>query len=63
MYTVQKIAASLGVNAAGDVSLKVKGAAEPALATIDDLAMAMSPAYAEQLSKGSARAAVLWEGA
>lgn len=63
MYTVQEIAASLGAEAAGDISLTIKGAAEPSLATIDDLAMAMSPAYAEQLGKGTALAAMLWEGA
>lgn len=62
-YTVQQIATALGAEAAGDVSLVVTGANEPALASADELAMAMAPKYAETLSEGQARAAMVWEGA
>ena len=62
-YTIQQIADSLGAESDGDTDLIVERAAEPGDATTNDLAMAMSPKYAEALSGGSARAAVLWEGA
>ncbi|QBF31863.1 UDP-3-O-(3-hydroxymyristoyl)glucosamine N-acyltransferase [Thalassococcus sp. S3] len=62
-YTIAEIAASLGADAQGDLSLKIEGAAEPALASPTDLALAMSPAYGEKLSDGAARAAILWQGA
>lgn len=62
-YTIEQIATSLGAEAAGDVSLTIARAAEPADAGPDDLALAMSPKYAENLTKGRARAAVLWVGA
>lgn len=60
-YTVQQIADALGAEAAGDTSLTILRAAEPAMAGPDDLALAMSPKYAEDL--GQARAAMLWDGA
>ncbi|WP_170398921.1 UDP-3-O-(3-hydroxymyristoyl)glucosamine N-acyltransferase [Ruegeria arenilitoris] len=62
-YTIQQIADALGAESQGDTSLIVERAAEPADAGATDLAMAMSPKYAEALSSASARAAVLWEGA
>ena len=62
-YTVQQIAEALGADCEGDLGLAVERAAEPADAGPTDLAMAMSPKYAEAISVGSARAAVLWEGA
>lgn len=62
-YTIEQIAASLGAEAAGDVGLSIMRAAEPADAGPDDLALAMSPKYAENLAAGQARAAVLWTGA
>ncbi len=62
-YTIQDIATALGATAHGDLTIAVTGAAEPVAATKDDLALAMSPAYAEGLSKGHARAAVVWQGA
>ncbi|MEW2916275.1 UDP-3-O-(3-hydroxymyristoyl)glucosamine N-acyltransferase [Ruegeria sp. ANG10] len=62
-YTIQQIADSLGAESQGDTDLIVERAAEPGDAVASDLAMAMSPKYAEALSNGSARAAVLWEGA
>jgi UDP-3-O-[3-hydroxymyristoyl] glucosamine N-acyltransferase len=62
-YTVKEIAAALGAEAFGDLDLVVTGVAEPASAGADDLALAMSPKYAEGLGQGHARAAMLWSGA
>jgi UDP-3-O-[3-hydroxymyristoyl] glucosamine N-acyltransferase len=63
LHTIRDIATALGAEAAGDLDLTVTGAAEPALAGPDALALAMSPTYAEGLAKGQARAAMLWPGA
>ncbi|WP_425046300.1 UDP-3-O-(3-hydroxymyristoyl)glucosamine N-acyltransferase [Primorskyibacter sp. S87] len=63
MHTIREIAEALGAEAAGDLDLTVSAAAEPGMAGPDDLAMAMSPKYAEGLADGSARAAMLWVGA
>ena len=41
----------------------IRSVAEPAMARADDLALAMTPAYAADLPKGRARAALVWEGA
>lgn len=62
-YTIEEIAASLGAEALGDVRVCISGAAEPASAGPDDLALAMAPAYGPALAQGQARAAVLWPGA
>ncbi|WP_424833634.1 UDP-3-O-(3-hydroxymyristoyl)glucosamine N-acyltransferase [Ruegeria sp.] len=62
-FTVEQIAQALGAEAVGQTSLTILRAAEPGEAGPTDLAMAMSPKYAEALAGGSARAAVLWEGA
>ncbi|MBE1281785.1 MAG: UDP-3-O-(3-hydroxymyristoyl)glucosamine N-acyltransferase [Rhodobacteraceae bacterium] len=62
-YTIKEIAESLGIEAVGDTDLMISGANEPALASKDELAMSMAPKYAEDLSKGQALAALLWEGA
>ena len=62
-YTVKQIATALGAEAFGAVDLPVLGVAEPAMAGPEDLALAMSPKYAEGLSQGQARAAMLWAGA
>lgn len=62
-HTIAEIAAALGAGAAGDVSLVVARAAEPAQAGPDDLALAMDPRYAPGLAQGRARAAVVWPGA
>jgi UDP-3-O-[3-hydroxymyristoyl] glucosamine N-acyltransferase len=61
-HSIRDIAASLGAEALGDVDMVVTGVAEPGRAGRDDLAMAMSPKYAEQLSQGAARAAVIGAG-
>jgi UDP-3-O-[3-hydroxymyristoyl] glucosamine N-acyltransferase len=62
-FTIEDIARALGATAYGRTQLAVTGAAEPAAAGPDDLALAMTPEYAEGLSQGRARAAVVWEGA
>lgn len=62
-YSVKQIATALGAQAFGAVDVLVDGAAEPASAGPTDLALAMSPAYGDQLAIGRARAAVIWPGA
>ncbi len=62
-FTIQQIAQELGAEADGDLALTVARAAEPGAAGPDDLALAMSPKYARDLTAGQARAAVLWPGA
>lgn len=62
-YTIQQIADALGAQAHGDTSLTITRPAEPSTAGPNDLAMAMSPKYAETLPDGKARAAILWDGA
>lgn len=62
-HRLDKIATALSARLEGDGAVRVSGAAEPADAGPDDLALAMQPAYAERLAEGRARAAILWEGA
>ena len=62
-FSVKEIASAIGAECAGEIDLTVSRAAEPATAGPDDLAMAMSPKFAEGLPQGSARVALLWEGA
>ena len=62
-HTVGQIAQGLGAEAAGDLDLRIEGAAEPALASATDLALALSPRYADGLAQGQAVAALLWPGA
>lgn len=62
-FTIREIAKALGAEAAGDLEMCVSRANEPGLAGSDDLALAMSPKYAEALDQGQARAAMLWQGA
>ncbi|WP_224814797.1 UDP-3-O-(3-hydroxymyristoyl)glucosamine N-acyltransferase [Hasllibacter sp. MH4015] len=61
-YKVKDIAAALGAEVLGAADLLVTGVAEPSAASPDDLALAMSPAYAEGLSQGRARVAVIGAG-
>lgn len=61
--SIAEIAAALGAEAVGDTTIRVTGASEPALARPDQIALAMSPAYAEGLAQGQARAALVWPGA
>jgi UDP-3-O-[3-hydroxymyristoyl] glucosamine N-acyltransferase len=62
-HSIRDIAAALGAEAAGDLDLMVRGAAEPQAAGPDQLALAMDPRYAEGIGRGQARTAVLWPGA
>jgi UDP-3-O-[3-hydroxymyristoyl] glucosamine N-acyltransferase len=62
-YTVKQIAEALEAKVFGACEIVVTGAAEPAMAGPEDLALAMKPDYAEGLSKGRARAAIVWDGA
>jgi len=62
-FTIETIAASLEAQAFGDVHFKVNGAAEPAMAGPNDLALAMDPKYADGLSQGQAQVAIVWDGA
>lgn len=62
-YTVEQIAQALGATALGATDLEIDSVAEPTDATDRQLALAMKPEYAENLSEGAARAAMLWDGA
>jgi UDP-3-O-[3-hydroxymyristoyl] glucosamine N-acyltransferase len=62
-HSLAEVAQALGARLDGDGGLPIDGAAEPSDAGPRDLALAMSPAYAAALSRGRARAALLWEGA
>ncbi len=62
-HSIAEIASALGAAFVGDGGLMVSGAAEPALATADDLALATNPKYADGLGLGQARAALLWPDA
>lgn len=59
-FTIAEIADAIGGQAVGDAELRVSHASEPTNAQADALALAMSPKYAEALSEGNARAAMLW---
>lgn len=61
--TLTQIAASLGAKTLGDASLLVGGLAEPRAARAGDLALAIAPKYAADLTASKARAAVVWDGA
>lgn len=62
-HTVEAIARATGLTLLGEGSVTVRRPAEPAEAGEDELALAMTPAYAEALGGSRARAAVVWEGA
>lgn len=62
-HRIGDLAAALGAEAAGDLDLRISAAAEPGLARPEDLALAMSPGYADGLSQGRALAALVWPGA
>lgn len=61
--SVKDIADALGAVAHGDTAIMVDRPTEPGDATANDLALAMSPAYAAALSASPARAAIVWDGA
>jgi len=62
-HSIEDIARALGATAFGDTGIAITGAAEPAMAGPSDLALAMTPDYAEGLAQGQARAAIVWDGA
>ena len=62
-YTIAEIAEAVGAAGVGDVSATIARAAEPANAGREDLALAMSPKYADALTGSEAQAAILWKGA
>ena len=62
-YSIAELAAALNVEAVGDTELRVSGVTEPALASAEQLALAMTPKFAETIQEGSAVAAMLWKGA
>ncbi len=61
--SVAELAARLGARFEGDGSVTITTAAEPSVAGPEDLALAMTPAYAAKLQEGRARVAVLYDGA
>lgn len=61
-FTIAEIAQSLGVAFEGQGDLVISSVAEPADAGPDQLAMAMKPEFAKDLSDGQAKAAMMWEG-
>ncbi len=62
-HRIADIAAALRARSVGAGDLTVTAAAEPAAAGPFDLALAMDPRYGDDLAKGRARAAILWQGA
>lgn len=62
-HNVGDIAAAIGAVLEGDGSITITHAAEPGAAGPDALALAMSPKYADALTNGQARAAIVWDGA
>jgi len=62
-HTIKEIALALGAEALGDTEIVITRAAEPAMAGPDDLALAMNPKFAETLTQGRARAAMVWADA
>jgi len=62
-FTVQEIAAAIDAEAHGNTDLIVERVSEPASAGTEDLALLTNPKFADGLSKGQARVALLWDGA
>jgi UDP-3-O-[3-hydroxymyristoyl] glucosamine N-acyltransferase len=56
---LSELAAALGAEAVGRGDIALAGAAEPAAAGPDQIALAMDPAFAARLAEGRARAAIL----
>ena len=61
--TLSELAAAVGLRVEGEGGLRVRGAAHPAEASADEIAVALSPRYEAMLGEGSARAALLRDGA
>lgn len=62
-YSVAELARALGADFAGDGDLRIERAAEPGAACKGDIALAVSPKFAAQITDGNAQAAILWPGA
>jgi UDP-3-O-[3-hydroxymyristoyl] glucosamine N-acyltransferase len=67
LIRLDELAAALGAEAVGRADLALSGAAEPAEAGPDQIALAMQPAFVARLGEGRARAAILppdadWRG-
>ena len=60
---IRELAAALGLPFEGDGDHVVDRPTRPGDATADDLAVAMSPDYADAVGASAARAAILWDGA
>ncbi|MBD3663276.1 UDP-3-O-(3-hydroxymyristoyl)glucosamine N-acyltransferase [Sulfitobacter aestuariivivens] len=59
-YTIAELGKALGVPAVGDTAMRITRLSEPASAGPDDLALAMTPKFAQAIPEGDARAALLW---
>ena len=62
-HSMAELAEALGLALWGDGAVRVARAAAPHEAGPDAIALAATPAYADALAQGAARAALLWEGA
>jgi len=62
-HYLEDLAKQLDARLLGKPSLLVRRLAEPAEAGPDDLALAISPKFADDLKASKARAAVVWDGA
>lgn len=62
-YTIAEIAKALEAQAVGDTGMVVTGLSEPAQAGAEHLALASNAKYADEIASGSAKAALLWDGA
>jgi UDP-3-O-[3-hydroxymyristoyl] glucosamine N-acyltransferase len=63
MIKVADLAVALGAQFAGDGAIEVSGPAEPSQARVDEIALAMDPSFATDLSESPARCAIVWLGA
>ena len=61
-FTIDELAEALGMTAEGDLSIIIKGLAEPSDAGPEHLALASRPEYTASLGQGQARAALLAAG-
>ena len=62
-HSIRDIALALAAEAVGQLDLVITGAAEPASAGPQDLALALDAKYAGGLAQGQAQAALVWPGA
>jgi len=62
-YTVAELATALGVRFEGDGDIRVEGLVHPAMAAPDRLVMASSPDFLKLIEPGTARAALVAQGA